>query len=107
MIDRIEETSRQLTSEDVGVLEAAMGIQLPDDYRSFLLKFNGGRPIPNGFPIEGMYNNPFGTIQVFFGVDNPIESCNIAWNFDVARDRLPGNLLPIACTGTGDRKSVV
>ncbi len=46
--------------------EKKMGIKLPEDYRQFLLKNNGGRPDPANFPIRGLENNPFGG-DTFFG----------------------------------------
>ena len=75
---------------------------MPDDYRDFLFRNNGGRPTPNAFPIEGLPNNPLGVIQCFFGIDDPIESCNITWNHEVHEGRIPPNLLPIACDDGGD-----
>jgi hypothetical protein len=47
-------------------------------------------------------NNPYGVTQVFFGIDDPEESCNLDWNMDVFNGRLPANLLAIACDDGGD-----
>lgn len=102
MIQRMEECGPQLSPEDIRRIESLTGISIPDEYRAFLLKHNGGRPIPNTFPIEGLENNPFGDIQVFFGIDDPVESCNVYWNYEVHKGRIPSNLLPIACDDGGD-----
>jgi hypothetical protein len=102
MIDRMEETLRQLAPDDIDALERRVGLRLPDDYRVFLLKYNGGRPVPSGFPIEGLANNPFGAIHFFFGVEDPLEGYNIGWHRNVTPGRLPDNLLPIACDHCGD-----
>jgi hypothetical protein len=40
-------------------------MQLPDDYRAFLLEFNGGTPTPNAFVIGGQGES---TLSVFFGL---------------------------------------
>jgi uncharacterized protein (TIGR02996 family) len=39
----------QLSSADLDWLEARFGLRLPDDYRAFLLNYNGGRPDPQYF----------------------------------------------------------
>ena len=63
MIERLDECARPLSAEDVQAIEAQIGVRLPDDYKAFLLRHNGGRPRPNAFPIQGLANNPFGVIQ--------------------------------------------
>ena len=102
MIHRMCESGRQLSRDDIRRVELRMGIQLPGEYTAFLLKYNGGRPTPNAYPIEGLRNNPFGVIQVFFGIDDPLESSNLDWTYDVISGRVPPNLLPIACDDCGD-----
>jgi hypothetical protein len=96
MLERMEESARQLSRDDIRRVESIMGIRLPKEYAVFLLKHNGGRPIPNGFPIDGLANNPFGMIHFFLGIDNPVEVCNIDWSYEVLNGRIPSNLLPIA-----------
>ncbi len=102
MIQRMDESGRQLSHDDIRWIESRMGIRLPGEYIAFLLRHNGGRPIPNAYPIEGLENNPFGVVRTFFGIDDPIESCNLDWTYDVVRGRIPANLLPIACDDGGD-----
>jgi hypothetical protein len=102
MLERMDECARRLSAEDVRAIEAQAGIRLPDEYKTFLLRYNGGRPRPSAFPIQGLVNNPFGVIQVFFGIDDPVESCNLDWNIKTLGRRLPANLFPIACDDGGD-----
>ncbi len=102
MIESMEECGPPITSADIESVESRIGIRLPADYKAFLLKYNGGRPTPNAFPIEGLANNPFGGIQVFFGIDDPIDSCNLDSNYEIVSGSLPTNLLAIACNGGGD-----
>ncbi len=102
MILRMEETLRQLTTDDIHAIERRLGSRLPDDYRAFLLEYNGGRPVPCNFPIEGLLNNPFGTIHFFFGIDDPVQAYNIGWHREVMPGRLPDKLLPIACDHCGN-----
>lgn len=102
MIEKIVETGRPLSVGDLSNLEDQLRLALPEAYRSFLLTYNGGRPKPNAFPIRNLPSNPFGVIQVFFGIDYPVESCSLEWNLSAYRGRISANLLPIACTDGGD-----
>jgi len=102
MIERMDECARRLSAKDLEAIELQAGARLPNEYKAFLLRHNGGRPRPNAFPIQGLPNNPFGVIQVFFGIDDPVESCNLDWNIKTLNARLPANLFPIACDDGGD-----
>ncbi|MES2354414.1 MAG: SMI1/KNR4 family protein [Pseudomonadota bacterium] len=97
----MKDVGRQLVEADIRKLERKLGLVLPEDYKVFLLKNNGGRPIPKFFPIEGFENNPQGQIQDFFGLDDPIESCRLEWNYKTFAERLPQHLFPIACEDGG------
>ena len=102
MIEKMKGCGRALCDKDIDGIEAHIGIHLPEEYRAFLLRYNGGRPTPRAFPIEGLANNPFGVILDFFGIDDTVESCNLDWNVETMNGRLPANLLPIACDDGGD-----
>jgi hypothetical protein len=103
VIESFSECGPPLKDRDIVAWEDAMGQALPPDYRDFLLEHNGGRPFPNAFPIEGLDNNPFVAIQVFFRINGKdVESSNLDWNLQVFKDRLPENLLAIACDDGGD-----
>jgi len=96
------ETGPPLIQAQIDALQARLRIVLPENYRSFLLRFNGGRPKPNFFPIEGLKGNPFGAIHYFFRIDGAIQSTNVDWNFKTYRGRIPTELLPIAGDGSGN-----
>ncbi len=99
---KIEGAARTLKPSDIDYIEKELQISLPDNYKAFLLMHNGGIPSPDAFPIQGMKDNPVGGIQVMFGIDQHIESSNLGWNYRTFQGRLPTNLFPIACTGSGD-----
>ena len=99
---KVNNCARQLELSDMSNIESMIGGVLPNQYKNFLLQFNGGRPESSVFKIEGLENNPVGKIQVFLGIDREIESSNIDWNYDVFKGRVPSDILPIARTGTGD-----
>lgn len=102
MLQDMKECVRALTEHDLDQLEIRIGVRLPHDYREFLLKYNGGRPIPSGFLIQGFPNNPYGMIHYFFGIDDQLESNNLMWHWEVMNGRLPDGLLPIAGDHSGD-----
>ena len=100
MLDRIENPGRTIRPAELEAVCNELGVNLPDDYKDFLLEFNGGSPVPDAFPIKGF--EEVGTLQVFFGIDREIESSNLRWNFFQYRSRIPSDHLPIACSDTND-----
>jgi len=98
----MSDVGTMLTETDIVNLEAELGFTLPVEYRAFLRRYNGGRPVPSAFPIEGLEGNSFGAIQIFLRHRSRIESSNLLWTNQITEDRLPHRLLPIARTGCGD-----
>ena len=102
MLAGMDEAGPHLSMLAVRAMEARLGFKLPQDYANFMLAYNGGRPVPNGFPIQGLENNPVGALQVFFGVGLSAESCDVEWNYALFAEDGIKKFLPIACTGCGD-----
>jgi SMI1-KNR4 cell-wall len=92
----------RLTPSRLVALERQFGIMLPENYKLFLLKHNGGRPRPNFFPIHGFEGNPFGSIHYFFGIGDGVKSSDVGWNYKTYNGRIPRELLPIAGDGSGN-----
>ena len=51
-IRTIKDPEQPLTASDLDGLESRLKITLPSDYRAFLLKHNGGHPIPSRFKYK-------------------------------------------------------
>src|SRR5271157_2805651 len=102
MLELMKDSARPLNDEDLVSLEREIGKALPESYKAFLLRYNGGLPSPDSFPIQGMQDNPYGVIQEFLGIDCPIISSNLKWNHQILASRIPPNLFPIASTPSGD-----
>lgn len=64
---------------------------LPEDYKAFLKTHNGGRPVPDAFPIGAKQNSLLGT---FFRVGSK-DSLDLQEACDTYRKRLPFDLMPI------------
>jgi hypothetical protein len=99
----IRHTGRPLSDEDIARLEVRMGTRLPESYRQFLQKNNGGRPPIHGDGIKiDRLPGEETDVQVFFGIDRSIESSNIDWNLSMFENRISDQLLPIACDSFGN-----
>jgi hypothetical protein len=91
---------------DVEDLERHLGHRLPDDYRLFLRSHNGGRPNPD-YVVTGTPHDPIQHVNYLNGVTDEIESCTLLWNYQVMRERLRPDLLPIGDNGCGDQFCLV
>jgi len=101
MVYIMRDAGPRVTSDDIRKLESKVGATLPGEYSAFLMRNNGGRPDPKFFPIQGFSNNPFGQVQDFFGIDDPVESCRLDWKYRTFLGRLPEGFFPIACEDGG------
>lgn len=95
--------SRESTNlEEIKKFENLIQAKLPEDYRSFLLKYNGGHPIRDTFSLIEPINekNKEAGIDCFFALYGG-EVCNISNEFKYSRKKIPDELLPIGCDSGG------
>lgn len=52
MMQEVSFSAGPLAPDRLQRAEQALGVQLPDDYRRFMLQYNGGCPEPSGFDIR-------------------------------------------------------
>jgi hypothetical protein len=99
----IRNSGRALSNDDIVKLEQRIRCRLPESYRRFLLKNNGGRPPLNIDAID-IEHLPGAEVDVgdFFGIDDQIEACDIDWNLTTFKGRIASELLPIACDSFGN-----
>ena len=90
----------KISEADVWKLEEFIQRRLPEQYRRFLLEFNGGRPDPDTVDVAGLPGSPT-DVQVFFGIGRLIESSCIDWRVESLVERMEDGLLPIACDSFG------
>jgi hypothetical protein len=83
-------------------LERQVGVRLPEDYRRFVLEFNGGyfkcpeiTPVGEGCPLE--------TLEILFGIGASHEEADLGRPSRTALfdDNDPPKIIPIGCTGMG------
>lgn len=99
----LREAGPPLTQESLNSFERELGTSLPDPYRRFLLQTNGGRP-PAAKPtvnVAGLPESPT-DVHFFFGLGDPVKSCELRWNQETLRERIPNNRLAIASDSFGN-----
>jgi hypothetical protein len=98
----IEGTGILLTDAHLDRMEHQLDVKLPDEYRSFLLTSNGGKPRPNFFAIQGHKTLHMGRIDQLFGLGLPAKESNIDWNYKNLIGTLPNYHFPLGTTTEGD-----
>lgn len=97
----IKNSGPTITMQDLVSIETELGAALPDSYRHFLLKYNGGDPTPDTIDVPGLHGSPT-DVRIFFGIGRSIETSNLSWNLSLIRELCPDlHLLPIACDSGG------
>jgi hypothetical protein len=95
--------ARSLTEIDLSILEKKIDINLPREYKDFLLECNNGSPEPYGFPVENCPQcGKFGWLHLFFGIDSLFECYDIVENYNVYKNRIPLDCIPIAIDPGGN-----
>jgi len=56
-----------MTLQDIEALESRKQLSLPDTYKAFLLRSNGGRPMPDGFEVPG-WPGRSSSVGDFYGI---------------------------------------
>lgn len=99
------ERQSDISIEEMKQAELKLGFSLPDNYKEFLFKYNGGHPIKDGCPmLESFTKNEYNystDIAWFFSVYDG-EYNNLVKEYLAMRKRIPSELLTIACNSGGD-----
>jgi len=100
-IPEIRESGRTVNLADIAAVEARFACTLPAPYARFLREHNGGWPEPDAF--RGLRPGDRALVDFFLAVDGN-ENTNLVQNAAFFREYhdVPGDLLPIARTPSGD-----
>lgn len=93
----MEDSYAALSPAQLEEIESRLAIELPGDYRAFLLAHNGGRPIPDAFQMEGRWE----MVDRFLGIHAGAHD-NLLDYVKAYAGRLPEELLPIAHDAFGN-----
>jgi cell wall assembly regulator SMI1 len=100
------ETEAKLLESDILRIEEKLTINLPEQYRTHLLKYNGGRPVRCAFSTlgvnEGNYS-PFSSgVHYFYAIYEGKQE-NFETKYNIFKGRMPANMIPIASDGGGNQ----
>lgn len=112
----ITDSEGPLQAQQLEAVEQHLGIHFPADYRSFMLRYNGGRTKPDGFAIAWLDGQAAGedwktsTLSWLFFVSNDPEENLLRMNGRTFLGRIPpgtvavgrdagGNLILLALAG--------
>jgi cell wall assembly regulator SMI1 len=99
-IDSVLWPGRPATDEQIADFEKIEGVALPEDYRAFLKTHNGGRPVPDSFPI-GTDNGSL--LDTFFELGaGEGETRDLQTKCDRYARRIPPTMMPIGCDAGGN-----
>jgi hypothetical protein len=89
----IQSSSTPVAAAALNAYEAALGITFPDEYRQFLLSFNGGRPAPQQVDIPNTDHSVL--VFVLYGIKEKRTAGDLAYELHRHRADLPEGYLPI------------
>lgn len=95
-IKKLPGIEKDLTEEELWQAENRIGVKLPDEYRQFLLRHNGGHPEPYGLNFECEGEEPQLAAVAYFLAIYDGEDENFFDYFETYKDRIPPELIPIA-----------
>ncbi|MGX7418013.1 SMI1/KNR4 family protein [Carnobacterium gallinarum] len=88
-------------SNEVSDFEQKYDLQLPDSYKKFLLKYNGGNTPKSTFKINGVSSD----IRAFYGFKNATKEYNFSYLVEMSyfEELLENHYLPIATDSFGNQ----
>lgn len=92
----IVESEKDITLDEVKELESLIGCQLPNEYKQFMLQYNGGRPKLSGFRFSLNQNDWSVAMVAWFLAFYDGEYENITDFYHTFRVRIPSMMLAIA-----------
>jgi hypothetical protein len=98
MYTKITNSGELMTEELVYIAENMLEQKIPEPFRSFLLRHNGGRPDAADFRMAGTCAGATqgGTIKSFLGIGMPERTFNLDYVLETFGDRVPDWSFPIA-----------
>lgn len=103
---RIKQSNQfgKLSRRSLGAVERKHSLRLPEDYRRFLLKYNGGAPSPmNTIDFEEEGRSTSSDVQFFYGIHHGENWASIEWNLECFAGRIVEEGLPIAGDSGGNQ----
>jgi len=102
MLILVQRAGPQLELGDIEKLAKRLGLAFPAGFQRFLLEYNGGEPIPEGFTFYDGPEPHQHAVQEFLGIGRQRESANIEWTFELIADSVSRKFCPFGNTPTGE-----
>lgn len=106
MYRKLEDTGPRISHDDLAELERQLDFPLPEDYAAFMLRHNGGSPVPDTvFIHDWPQGGPEADVRELYrwGSDPAEDTSDLRWNIECYAGRMPRGLLPIGATSCGDQ----
>lgn len=98
----IKNSQPPITKQDIRKLEEKTRIALPEDYKDFLLRHNGGEPEPKVFETQD--GKVESRVKKFLSISDVSEDNLVEEIEGITRaGQIPGNLVPIAVDPADNR----
>ena len=102
MLANMKNTGCALKNEDILGIESYLNVKVPQDYKAFLLRFNGGIPEESCIDFNGeKLNIPGEDIKFFFNIGKKVTN-TLKHKMDSIGDNLPAKIIYIANTHGGN-----
>lgn len=95
---KIETNNKPLSLKEITDFESRMSVQLPEKFKRFLLKWNGGSPEPSLFNISSEQGTS--VLNMFNGIGDMYD--NLEKVIDIYEFRLPDGFIPIGDDPAGN-----
>jgi hypothetical protein len=89
----MNKTGPDLSEEELAAFETEKSLQLPEGYRNFMLRYNGGQPVPKSFNFPESENGS--SVGVFYRIKKDGTN-SLQFVMQQFEGRMPEDLLPVA-----------
>ncbi len=96
------ENAPVLTDDGLKAFEQKHSVQLPKNYRDFLLSSNGAFPSPNCVTFEEDERITASDVFCFFAIGDERPGLSLDWHYDTFKDRIPKSTVPIGRDSSGN-----
>lgn len=97
----IKKSGPKIEASAIENLERELAYSFPDDYKRFLLGFNGGTPETNSFDVPATKTGS--GVRIFYGVLGAGKDEDLVHEQRLLKDRLPVGIIAIAEAVGGNR----
>lgn len=96
---KILDSKDMVSEQELVNVEKQLNIKLPDSYRDFLKKYNGGYPQPDGFDFAS--GDDGSSVDKFLEISDS-KNASLMTFFNKYKNRIPKNYVPIAIDPGGN-----